>query len=307
MLHLSAEKPRARGFTLVHQKVTLDVDLATGLLSGLTELTLTPTTLDLKVIYVHFRQGRVKSVVLTAPHLEEAAGGLRPPLPAKTAYAHNDPVAMIALSDPKDVHAYPEAKRRAYSAFAESEEGELAVHVEDGMVERQRREGQTEAERRAEARAEYEHEAERQGLMIMADASAGKKDDKVVIEYKPLVLRIEFEVAAGGEGLAMLGVGKGVEDWHAPHIYTSPTTPDAARCWLPCVDNLWERCTWELDFIVPRRWVEASTESTSKRRKGKGRARAQAGDEGLPVTVAASGELIEHVRLSGSCDYAAPS
>lgn len=85
---------------------------------------------------------------------------------------------------------------------------------------------------------------------------------------------------------------------HAPHIYTSPTSPDAARCWIPCVDNLWERCTWELDFIVPRRWVEDSSSlvMTSKRRKGKGRARVQAVEGGFPITVAASGELIEHVR-----------
>lgn len=227
MLHLSAEKPRARGFSLVHQKVTLDVDLATGLLSGLTELTLTPTTLDLRVIYLHFRQGRIKSVAISAPHLEEA--GVR--LADKAAYSHNDPVAGVVLSSPKDAHTYPEAKRRAYGAFAESEEGELAVHVEDGMVERQRREGQTEAERRMEARAEYEYEAERQGLMIMTDPAASKRDDKVVIEYKPLTLKIEFEVAAGGEGLAMLGVGKGVEDWvrlQQPAQASSPA-PRAAR------------------------------------------------------------------------------
>jgi len=37
-----------------------------------------------------------------------------------------------------------------------------------------------------------------------------------------------------------------------PHVYTSPTSPDAARCWVPCVDNLWERCTWEFEFVVPR-------------------------------------------------------
>jgi transcription initiation factor TFIID subunit 2 len=25
----------------------------------------------------------------------------------------------------------------------------------------------------------------------------------------------------------------------------------AARIWTPCVDSLWERCTWELEFTVP--------------------------------------------------------
>lgn len=208
MLHLSAEKQRPRGFTLLHQKVVLDVDLATGLLSGLTELTLTPTSIDLKIIYLHFRQGRVKSVSLSAPHLKEA--GIH--LPEQAAFSHNDPVASINLSAPQDAHTYPEVKRKAFSAFTESEEGELAIRVEDGMIERLRREGLTEAERRKEAKAELEYEAEKMGLLILG-STEGKKEEKVVIEYKPLILKVEFEVAAGSEGLAMLGVGKGVEDW----------------------------------------------------------------------------------------------
>jgi hypothetical protein len=34
-------------------------------------------------------------------------------------------------------------------------------------------------------------------------------------------------------------------------MFLSPTTHVAARIWTPCVDSLWERCTWELEFTVP--------------------------------------------------------
>lgn len=27
---------------------------------------------------------------------------------------------------------------------------------------------------------------------------------------------------------------------------------DYSRCWVPCVDSLWERCTWEFEFVVPK-------------------------------------------------------
>lgn len=37
-----------------------------------------------------------------------------------------------------------------------------------------------------------------------------------------------------------------------PHIFLNSSSYDAARHWIPCVDNLWERCTWEMDVIVPR-------------------------------------------------------
>ncbi len=57
-------------------------------------------------------------------------------------------------------------------------------------------------------------------------------------------------------------------------MFLSPTTHEAARVWTPCVDSLWERCTWELEFIVPS-VLEAG--------------------EDCPVTVVSSGELMEQV------------
>jgi transcription initiation factor TFIID subunit 2 len=35
-----------------------------------------------------------------------------------------------------------------------------------------------------------------------------------------------------------------------PHMYTTPS-PDAARCWVPCLDNLFDKCTWDFEFVVP--------------------------------------------------------
>lgn len=35
-------------------------------------------------------------------------------------------------------------------------------------------------------------------------------------------------------------------------MYTTPSSGDSARCWVPCVDSLWERCTWEFEFVIPR-------------------------------------------------------
>lgn len=63
-------------------------------------------------------------------------------------------------------------------------------------------------------------------------------------------------------------------------MFLSPTTSDAARIWTPCVDNLWERCTWELEFIVPR-YVEGGEP--------------RGDNDAFPTMVAASGELQEQV------------
>ena len=76
---MSNDKPRYRGFALSHQKATLDVSLATGLLSGITDLTILPTSSDLRVLYFHFRQGRIKNVSSVSSSL---------PL----SFTHNDPL-----------------------------------------------------------------------------------------------------------------------------------------------------------------------------------------------------------------------
>lgn len=61
-------------------------------------------------------------------------------------------------------------------------------------------------------------------------------------------------------------------------MFLSPTSHKSARIWTPCVDSLWERCTWELEITVPRRL---------------------SGIDGLPpVTVVSTGELMEQVSCS---------
>ncbi|ORY34750.1 hypothetical protein BCR39DRAFT_514465 [Naematelia encephala] len=86
------------------------------------------------------------------------------------------------------------------------------------------------------------------------------------VSLAPIEVRIEYRlnVTEPLEGI--------VFNRDIPHVYLSPTTHAGARIWTPCVDSLWERCTWELEFIVPR-YLE--------------------GGEDVPVVVVSSGELVE--------------
>lgn len=76
-----------------------------------------------------------------------------------------------------------------------------------------------------------------------------------------------------------------------PHMYTTPSSPDAARCWVPCVDNLWEKCTWEFEFVVPRHLELQDSHSYPEDEEGQQ-------EEDNPTIVICSGELIEQVRLA---------
>ncbi|KAJ7849406.1 hypothetical protein B0H14DRAFT_3866906 [Mycena olivaceomarginata] len=53
-------------------------------------------------------------------------------------------------------------------------------------------------------------------------------------------------------------------------------------CWVPCIDNLWEKCTWEFEFVVPWYLKEISVEDDEP-------------TDASPTLVVCSGELVEQV------------
>jgi transcription initiation factor TFIID subunit 2 len=82
----------------------------------------------------------------------------------------------------------------------------------------------------------------------------------------PIEIQVDYRLIAG-EG-TIEGI---VFDGEA--VYLSPTAYDSARVWTPCLDSLWDRCTWEIEFIVP------------------------ATIYGCTILVVSSGELLEQVGL----------
>ena len=77
-------------------------------------------------------------------------------------------------------------------------------------------------------------------------------------------------------------------------MYTSPSSPDSARCWVPCIDNIWERCTWEFEFVVPKYLEEQEFDPTSMDFDGDDGS-ADAGRH--PTLVVCSGDLVEQVSI----------
>jgi len=127
-------------------------------------------------------------------------------------------------------------------------------------------------------------------------------------EFMPIVVHIEYSLRNPVDGIQFVlptDAYPYVSTFHGssfrnpqvfqrvPHAYTTPSSPDAARCWVPCIDNLWERCTWEFEFVVPR-YLEEPDPSH----------RGENGDfeetqESTPTVVVCSGDLVE--QACGTC------
>ncbi|OJA15957.1 TAF2 protein [Rhizopogon vesiculosus] len=256
-----------RGFSIY--KVVLEIDFS-GSLWGYTEITLIPTNPNLRAIHLHSRQCTIHSVSV-ASH------------PAD--FVHHDPLAQINISNPQDCHTYPELKRKIYSALAEGDEGELSIAIPKEVSLRQTAHANHSiANGRASEAATPEPQTPGPSFQTPAPGP----------EFMPIVVHIEYSLRNPVDGIQFV-LPTDSYPYRVPHAYTTPSSPDAARCWVPCIDNLWEKCTWEFEFVVPR-YLEEPDPSH----------RGETGDfeetqESTPTVVVCSGDLVEQAcdaRLS---------
>ncbi|KAJ7070580.1 hypothetical protein C8F01DRAFT_1106921 [Mycena amicta] len=241
-----------RGFTISHQKVVLEIDFS-GCLWGYTEITIVPTSKDLKTIYLHSRQCTIQTVTVAS-------------LPAE--FVHHDPLANLSLGGPPetiDCHRHPELKRKLYTALQESEDGELAIAIP------------------AEVDLRQTGNAVASEVATPEPSTPGpsSQPSQAAKEFAPIAINIAYSLRNPVDGFQFV-VPSESYPYRVPHVYTTPSSPDAARCWVPCVDNVREKCTWEFEFVVPRYLEDVSLDDGAP-------------PDANPTLVVCSGELVEQV------------
>ncbi|GAA5898524.1 transcription initiation factor TFIID subunit TAF2 [Sporobolomyces salmoneus] len=269
-----------KGFNVTNQKVSISIGL-NGRINGYTELTIVPIAPDLRTLWLNARSLNVLSTSLRVPTVVPLDFSHLPPAPP-------------TLTEPSNIHTYPELKRAVWRADNEGEEGELGIAIPQGCVVRVPRPvGETPAANTPAA---------------SKNAEAPKPD-----EYESFVIAIEYEVVKPGIGLVVVGPDD-ANPSRFPHVFTSAISDIGARTWVPCSDSPRERCTWDLELVAPR--ILASATSTSrpstKALNGNGEEVSEHDVEGegeddedeedeeevdgeWPISVIASGELIEQV------------
>ncbi|KAI9511720.1 hypothetical protein F5148DRAFT_1168299 [Russula earlei] len=238
-----------RGFSIYN--VVLEIDFA-GALWGYTDILIVPNDKSLRTIHLHCRQCTIHSVTVASHRAE---------------FVHYDPLANLAISNPQDVHTHPELKRKLYSALAEGDEGELSIAIPKEVPLKVS--GSFHASIAASDAATPEPQTP--GALALP-----------TLEFAPLIVHIEYSVRNPADGLTFIRPSDAYP-YRVPHVYTTPSSPDAARCWVPCIDNLWERCTWDFEFVVPRS-LEDSPAALDEDAQSE-----------HPTLVICSGELVEQV------------
>ncbi|KAF8963874.1 hypothetical protein BDZ97DRAFT_1701052 [Flammula alnicola] len=247
-----------RGFSISHQKVVLEIDFS-GALWGYTEITIIPTSSELRTIHLHSRQCTIQSVTV---------GGH----PAD--FTHVDPLTNISMGGPaeaSDCHRHPELKRKIYSALQESDEGELSIAIPAEVPLKQSAHSSS-------------------GLSFANEVATPEPQTpgypqahSTIPEFSPITVNITYSLRNPVDGFEFV-LPSDAYPFRVPHAYTTPSSPDSARCWVPCLDNLWEKCTWEFEFIVPRYLEERDIHGDDEELS-----------DTSPTIVVCSGELVEQV------------
>jgi len=69
-------------------------------------------------------------------------------------------------------------------------------------------------------------------------------------EFAPITVTIVYSLRNPVDGIQFV-IPTDSYPFRVPHVYTTPSSPDAARCWVPCLDSLFEKSTWDFEFVVP--------------------------------------------------------
>lgn len=290
------------GYSTIHQKVELDIDLLRRSLTGKTELTIHPHTKDLRVLRLNCRQCELRHLSVNGKTVPSAP--------------YTDPYKNTTLPWDAGVHQYHMLRRKLEGQLKDPPEEELIVNLPKNI--------------RIEEVDPFSVEG--QNILVAKfgnwkrdsnDNTAGDilQGSKTGIEqtarFAPITLRIEYVIHKIRDGMHFVGWEEG--DLQYPHAYSrNSLSPGAACCLFPCADDRTSRHTWEISIKCPRSIGDALKPSQSRENPAvngnaalsNGRSGSHAGlrvdedhfnfsdeDRALDLAVICSGEMTDEVRV----------
>lgn len=227
------------GFSVVHQKVELDIDLLARRLKGRTEITVNPHFKELKSVRLNCRQCDIKKV--TANNR------------ACPNYVYEEPYGKAALRWEAGVYQHHMLRKKVEPQLKTPPEEELVINLPKSVKIEDLDPFSFEASTGTGLRSSVSLKDD--GLGEVTSARTAVEPDR---RYTPVTIAIDFATSHIRDGMHFVGWED--EDLRYPHAYTkSSPSPGSICCLFPCVDNLAARCTWELSVKCPKTLGDAFT------------------------------------------------
>jgi transcription initiation factor TFIID subunit 2 len=224
----------AAEYSILKQRVDLDIDFANRSLKGSTEITVQPLAKSLKQIRLHCRQCKPTSIQV---------GGIT----AKWEY--DDPYRRLRMPDQSDVKQHDMLKARIERSLRPEPHPELLVTLPPKLKiqELQAEPGALLPQANATPTVQKQ-ESDIVGVLETPTVASAAQQGP---QFAPIKLFIEFEVAVFRDGIHWIGHAEG--DMRFPCMYTKaePWAGNSSSI-FPCVDDATSRCSWEVSIRCAR-------------------------------------------------------
>ncbi|EPB84066.1 hypothetical protein HMPREF1544_09197 [Mucor circinelloides 1006PhL] len=247
-------------------------------MKGLAELTVQPLNNKLTTIRINCRQCKIEKAFVNDVPVE---------------FEHNDAVSDLTLGANTSISHHQVYKSRYMNALRDADEGELIVKLPADCINQV---SESEAQSinktttflnsQPESKPQTPQQSTTEGSTSATTATAPNPEE-VEPTYNTIVIRIEYTLEDPRNGVVYVQKDDEIAPYRSNHVYTvNQPLPGATRSWLPCIDRISERCTWDMEFIVPRKDDGAAVPEYD----GEG-----SFDEANGIMVVCSGDIIEQV------------
>ncbi|CCH43782.1 Transcription initiation factor TFIID subunit 2 [Wickerhamomyces ciferrii] len=219
-----------QNYKVAHQKISIDVDLENNVITGTTELIVIPTEPVLRQVKLDSRQLEVSEVFVNN---RRANFAYEDRLHSEYS-AFKDHTDEPIVNDITQHHFY---KNKFKEMFSGENTEELVIFMPERM------------------KLTLHDPSTIHSLTPSYRESPGSHRTSTATEavYTPVNIKIEYKLKNPKSGLVFVG-GKGTQlprsEWHA--FTSNPDIGVSTSSWVPCVDSLWEKSTWELEISIPR-------------------------------------------------------
>lgn len=240
---------------IAHQKVNLDLDFASKLIMGYTELTLVPTSNSLKSVKLDARHMKIKDVFVNGSNDINYSYNdmlyINDPLVFENCIKNKSVNLYDLYSDEFTIHQHHLIKQKLGYIFKDLDYDPQALPERLNM-------GNTE-ELTILLPENLKLEvtdlnsihtptsgAPTAGLTPMHIRSKGTMGEI----YTPIQIGIYYEIINPTDGINFACESPDKQFWHAYTV--NPEYNISASSWVPSIDNLWEKSTFSVEMAIPR-------------------------------------------------------
>lgn len=234
-----------QGYSVTHQKLTLDLDFQKRAVNGDVVINVQPNTNTLRTLRFNLRQCKISRITVNNVVAQ------------RPNWSFSDPYQNYKLHTKGSVYQHHVVWHKIRSSLQVPPEEELTIELPEGVVVEESGPFNPESSSQASTR-----QANGAAEADLTTASAQVLNDSSISRYKALVIRIEYRLENIRDGFHYISPGASTKKF--PCFYSlKGYQPGTASSAFPCIDSINSRCSWDIVVKCPTTLANAMKPSNA--------------------------------------------